>query len=448
MTTFRSLPAHAGLIRRGDPGYDEARAAWNLHADLRPEAVLTARAAADVVGGVLYARQHGLRIAPQTTGHLAGALGPLDGALLLRVAIGGVQVDPQRKVARVGAGAVWQDVVDAVTPHGLAALSGSSHDVGVLGYTLGGGASWLARKFGLSCNNVEAIEVVTPDGELLRTSAEAHPELFWALRGGGGNFGVVTHVELRLQAITEVFAGMTVWPASQAREVLTAWAGWAPRAPDEVTTSWRLLRLPPDPMLPEPLRDTPVVVIDGAVLGEQPDALLAPWRTIGTPLMDTWTAMSPAGLLQIHMDPPFPVPASGDTTLLSHLDARGIDTLLGTVDPGSVAPLLFVELRQLGGQLGRYAHGAGALDQLHGQFALFGVGMPTPEQEAALEARLDELLTAMAPWSSGRRYLNFAERGGAGDDGFGEWALGKLRAARRAWDPEQRMQSSHPIVGD
>jgi FAD binding domain-containing protein len=441
------IPAPA--ILPDDPGYDDARRAWNLAADQRPAAIVVARSATDVVAGVRLAAEHGLRIVPQGTGHLASAVPAMEDALLLRTAIGGVEVDPVARRARVGAGAIWQDVVDAVTPHGLAALSGSSFDVGVMGYTLGGGCSWLARAKGLSANNVHAIEVVTVDGRLVRTDAETEPDLFWALRGGGGNFGVVTAIEIELFPITEVFGGMTVWPAAQARDVLAAWAAWAPTAPDAVTTSLRLLRLPPLPEVPELLRDVPVVVVDGAALADAPEAeaMLAGFRAVGAPIMDTWATMSPAGLLDIHMDPPAPVPANGDTACLHALDDAAIDALLEVVDPDEVAPLLFAELRQLGGALGRVADGAGARATFDGAFLLFGVGVPMgPEHGATLDARLTELLRAMRPWSNGTRYLNFAERGGEASDAYGEGVYARLQAIRRVWDPAERLVASHRIA--
>jgi hypothetical protein len=443
--------APPAAILPGDAAYDDARRAWNLAADQRPAAIVVARSADDVVEAVALAAEHGLRIVPQGTGHLASAVPAMDDALLLRTAIGGVTVDPVARRARVGAGAIWQDVVRAVEPHGLAALSGSSFDVGVLGYTLGGGSSWLARAKGLSANNVHAIELVTADGRLLRVDHDHEPELFWALRGGGGNFGVVTHIEIELFAITEVFGGMTVWPVSDAREVLDAWVAWTRTAPDAVTTSLRLLRLPPLPEIPEPMRDVPVVVVDGAVLTGAPEAaaILEGFRGVGTPIMDTWATMAPSGLLDIHMDPPAPVPANGDTTLLRDLDAAGIAALLEAVDVDVVAPLLFAELRQLGGALGRVAPGAGARAGFEGAFALFGVGVPmTAEQGVALDAALTRLLAAMAPWSTGTKYLNFAERGGDASAGYGPGVYPRLQAVRRTWDPEERLVASHRIAVD
>jgi hypothetical protein len=450
MTLIPTLAPPAAILP-GDAAYDDARRAWNLAADQRPAAIVVARSADDVVEAVALAAEHGLRIVPQGTGHLASAVPAMEDALLLRTAIGGVTVDPVARRARVGAGAIWQDVVRAVEPHGLAALSGSSFDVGVLGYTLGGGASWLARAKGLSTNNVHAIELVTADGRLRRVDHDHEPDLFWALRGGGGNFGVVTHIEIDLFPITEVFGGMTVWPVSEAREVLRAWVEWTRTAPDAVTTSLRLLRLPPDPALPEPLRDVPVVVVDGGVLADAPEAeaILAGFRGVGTPIMDTWATMPPSGLLDIHMDPPAPVPANGDTTFLHDLDAAGIDALLEAVDADVVAPLLFAELRQLGGALARVAPGAGARASFEGAFALFGVGVPmTPERGVALDAALTRLIGAMAPWSTGTRYINFAERGGDASAGYGPGVYPRLQAVRRAWDPEERFVASHRIAVD
>jgi FAD/FMN-containing dehydrogenase len=440
-------PVARAVILPGHPEYDEARLAWNLHADQRPAAIVVARSAADVVAAVELARRLDLQVVPQGTGHLASALGDMSGALLLKTAIGGVEVDPVARRARVGAGAVWQDVVDAVTPHGLAALSGSSHDVGVVGYTLGGGASWLARAKGLSANNVHAIELVTADGRLVRTDAAHDPELFWALRGGGGNFGVVTAIEIELFPITQVFGGMTVWPLSDARDVLTAWAEWTGDAPDAVTTSLRILRLPPLPEIPEPMRDTPVVVVDGAVLADAPEAqaILEGFRSAGTPIIDTWAPMSPAGLLQIHMDPPAPVPAAGDTAMLRELGAEAIDALIEAA--GDVSPLLFAELRQLGGALGRVAEGAGARACFEGEFLLFAVGVPmSPEQAVALDEALARVIGALRPWATGTVYLNFAERGGDASNAYGAGVYERLQAVRRAWDPQERFLASHPIA--
>lgn len=446
MTTASTEPQ---VILPDHPGYDEARASWNLAVDLRPAGVVLARSAEEVVGAVAFAAERGLRVAPQTTGHLAAPLPDLADALLVRTLIGGVEVDAGARRARIGAGAIWKDVIDAVAPHGLAALSGSTHDVGVVGYLLGGGLSWLGRAKGLGANHVLAIEVVTAEGRLVRCDAQTEPELFWALRGGAGNFGVVTAVEIELFEIGELFAGMTIWPAADARAVLEAWTAWCATAPESATTAFRLLRLPPLPEIPEPLRDTPLVVIDGAVLDADPDGareLLAPVLGTGTPMMDTWAMMPPAGLVEIHMDPPQPVPGIGDGILLETLDAAAIDALLAAGRPEEVSPLLMVELRQLGGALRREPEGAGARSTLEGAFQAFCVGVPmTPELGEQIERRVEEVLGALRPWATGTVYVNFAERGGSAASAFPPASYERLRAARTAWDPGERFVASHRI---
>src|SRR5215472_7414333 len=201
----------------GDPGYDQARRAWNLAVEERPAVVVVAESAADVVQAVRFARAQGIRIAPQGTGHGAEPLEPLDGAMLLRtVRMRDVRVDPVARTARAEAGALWQDVTVPAAEHGLAALAGSSPDVGVTGYTLGGGLGWLAA------NSVTAAELVTADGRLLRADAGHEPDLFWAVRGGGGSVGVVTALEMRLYPVRELYAGALFFPIQRAREVLLA----------------------------------------------------------------------------------------------------------------------------------------------------------------------------------------------------------------------------------
>src|SRR6516225_4920070 len=191
----------------GEAGYDRARQAWNLAVDQRPAVVVEAGSAADVAQAVRFARAHGMRIAPQGTGHGAGPLEPLDGAMLLRTTrMRTVHIDPAARAARAEAGAVWQDVTVPAAQYGLAALAGSSTTVGVTGYTLGGGLGWLARRYGLAANSVTAAELVTPDGDLVRADADHQSDLFWAVRGGGG-IGVVTALEMRLYPVRELYAG-------------------------------------------------------------------------------------------------------------------------------------------------------------------------------------------------------------------------------------------------
>src|SRR3954447_25410881 len=229
----------------GDEAYDAGRSGFNLGLDLRPAAVAHPADAFEVAAVVRAARAAGLRVAPQSTGHNAGPLGDLRDTLLLRTgALRGLEIDPLRRIARVGAGCRWEEIVDAAAPHGLYPLHGSSPTVGVAGYSLGGGMGWLARSHGLQTNILTAVELVTPEGELVRTDAEHDPELFWALRGGGGNFGIVTALEFRLYPLREIYAGFMLWDWSEAARVLKTYAVWAAGAPDHVTTSLRIMQFP------------------------------------------------------------------------------------------------------------------------------------------------------------------------------------------------------------
>ena len=198
-----------------------------------------------------------------------GALGSLADTILLSTRqMRGVEIDTTRRIARVQAGTLWDEVIEATTPFGLYPLSGSSPNVGVVGYTLGGGLSWLARQHGLACNHVTAIEVVTADGGLTRATPSEHAELFWALRGGGGSFGVVTALEFTLFPYREVYAGMFLWPYERHLDVLHSWYAWTRSAPDAVTTSFRIIHFPPLDDLPPFLSGRSVVVVDGAFAGD------------------------------------------------------------------------------------------------------------------------------------------------------------------------------------
>jgi FAD binding domain-containing protein len=276
------LPEHVG--------FNEARRAWNLAIDQRPAAVAFPESLQHVAAVVLFAREFGLRVAAQGTGHSAAPLGSLDDTILLKTdRMRGVSIDPARRTARVRAGTVWLEVVEAAARHGLAALAGSSPDVGVVGYTLGGGLSALGRRYGLAANHVSAIELVTADGRLVRADPENEPDLFWALRGGGGSFGVVTAIEFKLFSITQAYAGILWYPIDRDLEVLHAWRELTQSdLPDELTTVGRFLNLPPIPEIPEPVRGQSFAIIEVYHLDDpvQADDLLAPLRALG-PLSDT-----------------------------------------------------------------------------------------------------------------------------------------------------------------
>jgi len=303
----------------GDPGYDRARRAWNLAVDERPAAVVVVRSDTDVARAVRFARAQGLRIAPQGTGHGAQPLEPLDDAMLLRTSrMRGVLIDPATRTARAEAGAQWQDVTVPAGEHGLAALAGSSPNVGVTGYTLGGGMGWLARRYGLAANSVTSAELATPDGRLVRADAEHESDLFWAVRGGGGSVGVVTALEMRLYPVRDLYAGVLFFPIQRMAEVLHAWREWTRTVPDEVTSIGRVLRFPPLPEVPEPVRGRDFALVEAAYLGNEGSGaeLIGPLRQLG-PQLDTFATIPAPALQQLHMDPAQPVPGQGDGAFLA-----------------------------------------------------------------------------------------------------------------------------------
>ena len=447
MLSTETPPALTGDIVTPDHAeWDIARRAWNLAVDQRPALVAFPADAADVQSLIEYAIRTGLKVAPQGTGHNAAALGALDDTILLSTQrMRGVEIDPEARTARVQAGTLWLEVTEAATPHGLFPLSGSSPDVGVVGYTLGGGLSWLARRHGLAANAVTAIELVTPDAQLVRATADVHPDLFWALRGGGGNFGVVTAMEFELFPYGEVFAGMMLWPYERHAEVLHAWHALTETAPEELTTALRIMHFPPLPELPPFLSGRSVVVIDGAYAGSADEgaAAIAALRAL-EPEMDTFAPSSPAVVSRIHMDPEEPIPYRGDGAVLGTLDAAALDAFAAGIQPGS--PVLFSELRHVGGAVGRVPAGGGAAGCIGGEYLLFSVGLAmSPEMAAGVATGQAALIAGMAPWATDKGYLNFVERPTDTATLYDDDDYARLRAIRAAVDPAGRMVGNHPI---
>jgi FAD/FMN-containing dehydrogenase len=436
------------IVLPHDPSWDEVRLAWNLAADQRPAAVALPESARDVAAIVRWARERGLRVAPQGTGHNAIPLGSLAHTVLLKTErLRGLSIDIRKRRARVDAGVLWAEVTDAAAQHGLAALAGSSPDVGVVGYTLGGGVSWLGRRYGLASNSVTAIEVVNADGDLIHADADRHTDLFWALRGGGGSFGVVTALEFELFPITHVDAGILFFPLERGAEVLRAWRRWVDQVPDEVTSVGRFLQLPPIPEIPEPLRGGSFAIVEAvSLLGEDAtDELLRPLRELG-PQLDTFETIPVRDLEHLHMDPKQPVPGAGDGLMLSDLNDAAIDALVRTAGAGAGSPLISVEVRHAGGALARKAPDAGALASLDGKFMLYAVGMaPTPELGAGVRAHVELVQNALAPWDSGRTYLNFTEKRQRGERLFGEVTYRRLQVVKAAVDPDDVFRSNHPV---
>ncbi|MFG3409868.1 FAD-dependent oxidoreductase [Streptomyces sp. NPDC048142] len=406
------MPDTAPIAYPGDPAYDTATGVFNLAGPAHPAAALTATSLADVQAAISHASARGQGVRVHTTGHSAGAATPMTGALLIRpVLSGGVGIDPGRRLARIPAGTPWSAVVRAAAPHGLAAPHGTSGTVGAIGYLLHGGVSLYGRRLGLAANHIRSVELVTADGRLRRVSAAEDPELFWAVRGGGGGFGVVTAVEIGLFAVTDLVAGAAFWSWEHAGAVAGAWYDWTLHAPDEVSTSLRVMNLPDLPEIPPMLKGGPVVCVAGVALAAAGARdLLDPLRKIGEPVLDTWQDCGPEQVPDVHLDPDEPGTFIGDHLLLAEPGREGIAAFLRTTgeDPGS--PLIAAELRQLGGRMAVAAPAGGVLNHLDARLAYMGAGVPelrgTPQE---ITEHCDKVRAALAPWDTGRTAPGFVK---------------------------------------
>jgi FAD/FMN-containing dehydrogenase len=451
-TKFSELQSriHGQVLTEGDHAWDASRQTFNLTHDQRPAALVRVANADDVAETVRYAARRGLRVAPQGTGHNAGPIDGLEDSLLVRTdALQEVRIDVGARRARVGSGVRWGAVTDLASEAGLAPLSGSSRDVGVTGYSLGGGMGWLGRKYGLQANALTAVELVTADGELRRIDHDNETDLFWAVRGGGGNFGVVTALEFELFAVPEIYAGALFFPYERASEVMHAWHEYVfAGMPDEITTVGRVVQVPPLPEIPEILRGKSFAIVQAAYLGNEADGteLIRPLAELG-PELNTFGLIPPSALGYLAMDPDAPLPYAGSSRLVSDVSAAGIDALLETAGPGSGSTLANVELRSLGGALARLTPGHGARATLDGDYLMFAVGgVFSPEQHAVTSAQAEAVSQALAPWDSGARYLNFEEGNVDARVFFDEDTWRLLRALRTEWDPEGLFLANHEIT--
>jgi FAD/FMN-containing dehydrogenase len=441
------LPLTCGrVVTPSDLDWDAARGAFNVLIDQRPQAVAFPTDAREVAAVVSYAREHGLRVAPQATGHNAGPLGSLDDTLILNTsALTGVSIDAGARRVRVGAATRWEDVVPQLSELGLAALHGSSPDVGIVGYSLGGGIGWLARKHGMQTNAVTAIELVTADGHLVRTDAVHEPELFWALRGGGGNFGVVTAIEFAVLPVDELYAGAMFFGIEQTADVLHAWTELLPALPEEITTWASIMHFPPMPELPEAIRGRSFVVAKAAFLGSEADGreLLAPLRELG-PGMDTFAMQPPVALSELAMDPRDPLPYRFQHALIDELPGAAIDDIAQIAGPGT--SLAIVQFRHMGGALSRQAPGAGARATLPGEIAVFGLGVvPEPAAEPAVEEQVGAVLGAVSRHHAGE-YPNFVEQPADASAFFDADAWKRLREVKALWDPQDVFKGNHHVA--
>ncbi|WP_433517843.1 FAD-binding oxidoreductase [Nonomuraea sp. CA-143628] len=424
---MNDIKVNGNLLLPGDAGFDEARKPWNLAVDQPVRAVVEAADADDVAAVVSYARLNGLAVTAQPSGH--GASGDTDGTILLKTAhLGGVSVEDG--VARVGAGVKWGEVLAAAGPLGLTGLAGSSPVVSVTGYTLGGGLSWFGRKYGFAADSVRAFEAVDAAGDRVRVTAESDPELFWGLRGGGGDFALVTSLEFDLNPAPELFGGRMMWPVERAREVFDAFAETTAEAPEELTLWFDLLKFPGAPV--------GYVAVDVTFLGEHPGALLHRFDRIGGLISDTRRPTPVAELGSICAEPTDPSPGSGRFELLTGLEGVA-DVLLDT----PIDPLISVQVRHLGGALARPAEGGGAVGHLAEPYSVYMFGRPTPDTAE----RVTDLTKALVPHTSGRKTYTMLTQGESAASAFPASTLARLRDLKRARDPQGVIRANFPVLG-
>jgi hypothetical protein len=453
MSNLSELQIDGHVAVPGDSDWDQARLAWNLAVDQNPVAVALVESAGDVAKTVRFAAENGLKVAGQGTGHGAGPLPPLDGTILLKTErMRGIAVDPEERTARVEAGVLSLELAEAAGAHGLTSLPGSSPDVGVVGYTLGGGLSWLGRQYGFACNSVTGIDLVTAEGEQRSVTAVDDPDLFWALRGGGGGYAVVTALHLALLPIADIYAGIMIFPAELGAGAFRAYRDWAAEAPEEVTSIARLLRPPPVPDVPEPLRGKALITIDAAFTGgrEAGEELIAPLRAIGQPIMDNFDQIPAARLCRIHMDPEQPVPGLTAHAPIGELSDEAIDAFVANgPGPETGSTLLLAELRHLGGALARRTESAGALDKLDFPFVMSAVGaLMAPDAGETVPRDLARIEAAMAPFRADGGYFNFVDSPCGVDAILPGETCARLAEVKRQWDPDGTIVANHAVALD
>lgn len=399
------------VLAAGDPALPAEAGAFNLAVTHHPAALVGATSAEDVAAAVGWAAARDLPVAVQATGH--GPMAAADGAVLVTTGrMREVSVDQARRLARAAAGVRWSEVVTAASPHRLAPLSGSSSHVGVMGYTLGGGLGHLSREYGFAADLVTRVTMVTADGRVRHVDADSDPDLFWAVRGGKANFGLVTELEFALVPVASIVGGSVFYAAESAADALHRYRTWTPTLPEQTTTSIALVRMPDLPAVPEPLRGRFVVHLcfahNGA--GEEGEALLAPMLSAGRVVLSAVGPMPYSAADSIHQDPTEPSPSWSDSLLLRSLDAATVDALLAVAGPAVDSPLVMVELRHLGGALARQPAVADAVASREGAFLAYVVGLMPPELATVVPVAGRSVLAALAPWSVGTSMLNFLGR--------------------------------------
>jgi FAD/FMN-containing dehydrogenase len=423
------------VLVAGVEGFQTAARPWTTTVTQPVAAVVRAGDAGDIATVVRYAARVGAPVVTQPTGH--GASGGVPDAILVRTGeLDDIEIDAQRRVARVGAGAAWGRVQAAAARHGLTGLAGSNPVVGVTGYTLGGGMGWFGRKYGWASDAVRAFEVVDADGARRRITTEDDPDLYWALRGGGGDFAVVTAVEFDLFPAPELFGGRTLWPEARIREVFDVFQEITAAAPEGLSVWFQRLQIPDAP---------PMVGLDAVYLGD-PDrgrALLARLDAIGNPILDRRGVFGPADIGAVTGEPTDPSPSLSRAEQLTDLG----DALVETLIDEPVAPLANVQIRHLGGAMATARPDGGARGPIAEPYLLYCLGLGLPHLLDAVTARRTALVDAVSGQISGSKPYTFLTPGETASAAFDSATLTRLREIKRARDPHGVIRANYPVLG-
>ena len=430
------------VLLPGDEQFDASWQTWIVGFVHAPAVIVLPETADDVVATVSFANEHDLNVSIQGSAH--GPTVPNIGGMLINTKrMQGVTVDPVARTARVEAGVKWLPVVKEAHKYGLATLNGSSSDVGVVGYSLGGGTGWLARKYGFAADAIRSADVVTAEGYLIRVSPESHAELFWALRGGGGNFGVVVALEFDLFPVPSFFGGAIFYPMAEAPEVFRTYARWTETAPDDITSSIALFRFPPAPFIPEPLRGKEVVSIRATAIGPEGEELAAPLRMMGTPIVDTFEERPYDQIDVVSSDPVNPLPHIATSAMLEELSPEAISALMRVAGPETQTPFLMIEIRHIAGAATRAPIDSSVANRHDVPFLMFALGVPMgPESAQALFAACDAIDEAVKPFASEKIFLNF--QGDTSDEGarnaYRDEHYSRLQQVKAKYDPQNRFR--------
>ena len=435
------------LYTPADAEWNSARMAWVVNIPQHPMAVLEVHDADDVIAAVRWAVDNGCQVTAQPTGH--GGMSTLDQTVLLRTrALGGIEVDVQRRTATVGAGVKAGELCDALEGTGLTFLCGSNPDPSVTGMTITGGISWFGRAYGLGADSIVSVELVDGLGRCRRLSATEDPELFWAVRGGGGDFGIITRLEVALHPAPAVYGGRFLWPIEQMEPVLRTFREATETAPEELSTWFHVYRFPPLPEVPEPIRGRAFAAVAVAHIGsaEEAEPHLAAYRAIPGMVMDLVGEVPLSELGSIAEEPTDPMPGMQRSHLLDDLDEDAITALVATVGPDSGSPLTIVQIRHLGGAFAADRDGRGSHGPVTEPYNVFALGVPAvPELVAPIEMFFGRVSAAVAHVASGRTLLNFLEF----DEEPGKWwspaTRERLAAAKHVSDPLGTIRSNRPV---